>query len=43
VAADTGRIAYSVYDEDRYEIYSIDDLEKLAGCACWSRRRAPPP
>jgi len=31
VAADTGRIAYSVYDEDRYEIYSIDDLEKLAG------------
>ena len=28
---DTGRIAYSVYDEDRYEIYSIDDLEKLAG------------
>ncbi len=31
VAADTGRIAYSVYDEDRYEIYAIDDLEKLAG------------
>jgi hypothetical protein len=31
VAVDTGRIAYSVYDEDRYEIYSIDDLEKLAG------------
>src|SRR5260221_3377458 len=31
VAAHTGRIAYSVYDEDRYEIYSIDDLEKLAG------------
>jgi Tol biopolymer transport system component len=31
VATDTGRIAYSVYDEDRYEIYSIDDLEKLAG------------
>ena len=31
VAVDTGRIAYSVYDEDRYEIYSIDDVEKLAG------------
>jgi hypothetical protein len=31
VAVDTGRIAYSVYDEDRYEIYSIDDMEKLAG------------
>jgi Tol biopolymer transport system component len=31
VAADTGRLAYSVYDEDRYEIYAIDDTEKLAG------------
>jgi Tol biopolymer transport system component len=31
VAADTGRVAYSVYDEDRYEIYAIDDAEKLAG------------
>jgi len=31
VAADTGRVAYSVYDEDRYEIYAIDDVEKLAG------------
>ncbi len=31
VAADTGRLAYSVYDEDRYEIYSIDDAERRAG------------
>jgi hypothetical protein len=31
VAAGSGRIAYSVYDEDRYEIYSIDDVERLAG------------
>src|SRR5262249_23548474 len=31
VAQGTGKLAYSVYDEDRYEIYSIDDVERLAG------------
>jgi hypothetical protein len=31
VATGSGRIAYSVYDEDRYEIYSIDDVQRLAG------------
>ncbi|HVR70947.1 MAG TPA: BamA/TamA family outer membrane protein [Vicinamibacteria bacterium] len=31
VASSAGRIAFSVYDEDRYEIYSISDPERLAG------------
>jgi Tol biopolymer transport system component len=30
-AAGAKRIAYSVYDEGRYEIYAIDDVERLAG------------
>jgi Tol biopolymer transport system component len=30
-AAATDRVAYSVYDEDRYEIYEIADAEKLQG------------
>jgi hypothetical protein len=31
VAAGSGKLAYSVYDEDRYEIYAIDDVERRAG------------
>jgi hypothetical protein len=31
VAARADRLAFSVYDEDRYEIYSIADPERLAG------------
>jgi hypothetical protein len=30
-AAAADRLAYSVYQEDRYEIYTIDDAERLAG------------
>src|SRR5262249_45647452 len=30
-AAGAKRLAYSVYDEGRYEIYSIDDVERLSG------------
>jgi hypothetical protein len=33
VAAADGRVAYSVYADGRYEIYAIEDLEKLAGTA----------
>ena len=32
-ASSTGRLAYSVYDQGRYEIYTIDDAERLAGTA----------
>ena len=31
VAAATNKLAYSVYDEGRYEIYSIKDPDRLAG------------
>jgi Tol biopolymer transport system component len=31
VAANANRLAFSVYDEDRYEIYSIADADRLAG------------
>jgi Tol biopolymer transport system component len=31
VASGAKRIAYSVYDDGRYEVYSIDDVERLAG------------
>src|SRR6185503_13349915 len=31
VAAQTDRLAFSVYDEDRYEIYAINDGTRLAG------------
>jgi Tol biopolymer transport system component len=31
VATGSGRLAYSVYDEDRYEIYAIQDASRLAG------------
>jgi Tol biopolymer transport system component len=31
VASRSGRVAYSVYEKGQYEIYAIDDLEKLAG------------
>jgi len=33
VAASTNRLAFSVYDQERYEIYSMTDAERLAG---WS-------
>ena len=30
-SANADRLAFSVYDEDRYEIYAIDDPERLSG------------
>jgi Tol biopolymer transport system component len=37
-AAGSNRIAYSVYEEDRYEIFTINDAERLAG---WPASRRP--